>query len=155
MCSSDLEMQIIGAKPSGRVLQYFDVYMTIDGGAATKVDSVTALQTTPGQFSAVSRVIGLLDGQQHTYGFYTRAVDGTGNVEAAPSLPDKTATATFAAPGLTPLGIRVQDGMSQRSWIRVLDIRFASDPSSVSASRLKVERLPINAARSEEHTSEL
>ncbi|MFM7918819.1 MAG: hypothetical protein ACKPJJ_01265, partial [Planctomycetaceae bacterium] len=144
--AGQFELQIVGAKPSGRVLQFFDVYMTIDGGAAAKVDTVGAIQTSPGNFSGVSRVIGLLDGQQHTYGFYTTAADGAGNVEAAPSVPDKTATVTFNSPGLTSLGIRVQNGMTQRSYVRYLDVLFSADPSSLGAGRLRVQRLPITAA---------
>jgi hypothetical protein len=86
------EMQISGSKSSGQPILYFDVHMTVDGGAAQKVDSVGAVQTSAGQFSATSRVVGLVDGQQHTYGFDSVAVDGSGNVEAAPGSPDRTAT---------------------------------------------------------------
>jgi len=144
--SGQFELQITGSKPSGRILQYFDVYMTVDGGVATKVDSVSATQTGTGQYAATSRVLGLLDGVQHTYGFYTRAVDGTGNVESAPGTPDKTATVTFSDPGLAAMSIRVQNGMSQRSYVRYLDVLFSGDPSALSAGRIKVERLPITAA---------
>ncbi|MFN5974228.1 MAG: hypothetical protein ACK48U_07270, partial [Planctomyces sp.] len=145
--SGQFEMQITGSKSSGQPILYFDVYMIVDGGAAQKVDSVGAVQTSAGQFGATSRVTGVVDGQQHTYGFYSVAVDGSGNVEAAPGTPDRTATVTFTPTGLTSLGISTQNGIAQRSYVRYLDVLFSSSPTALlSGGRVRVERFAVNAA---------
>ncbi|MFN9224292.1 MAG: hypothetical protein ACK6D6_19455, partial [Planctomyces sp.] len=145
--SGQFEMQITGSKSSGQPILYFDVYMIVDGGAAQKVDSVGAVQTSAGQFGATSRVTGVVDGQQHTYGFYSVAVDGSGNVEAAPGTPDRTATVTFTPTGLTSLGISTQNGIAQRSYVRYLDVLFSSSPTALlSGGRVRVEKFAVNAA---------
>ncbi|MFM7834761.1 MAG: hypothetical protein ACKPJD_23440, partial [Planctomycetaceae bacterium] len=36
--------------------------------------------------------------------------------------------------------------MTQRSYVRYLDVLFSADPSSLGAGRLRVQRLPITAA---------
>ncbi|MFM7866588.1 MAG: hypothetical protein ACKPHU_20455, partial [Planctomycetaceae bacterium] len=93
--NGQFELKISGTKVSGLPILYFDVYMSVDGGQPSKVDSIAASAAGGGQFTATSRFLGLIDGSQHTYGFYSVAVDGSGNVEAVPGGPDKTATVTF------------------------------------------------------------
>ncbi|MFN9037752.1 MAG: hypothetical protein ACK5YO_15730, partial [Planctomyces sp.] len=75
------------------------------------------------------------------------AVDGSGNVEAAPGTPDRTATVTFTPTGLTSLGISTQNGIAQRSYVRYLDVLFSSSPTALlSGGRVRVERFAVNAA---------
>ncbi len=84
----------------------------------------------------------------HTYSFYSRARDGAGNVELAPAAGDVTQTWMFASAPLTATGIDVQNGVSQRSYVRYLDVLFSTDSgvnNLLSAGRVKVERFGIDA----------
>ncbi|MFM7834918.1 MAG: hypothetical protein ACKPJD_24235, partial [Planctomycetaceae bacterium] len=110
------------------------------------MDSIAASAAGGGQFTATSRFLGLIDGSQHTYGFYSVAVDGSGNVEAVPGGPDKTATVTFTPSSLSALGVSTQNGMSQRSYVRYLDVLFSGSPAAMlSGNRVRVERFAVNA----------
>ncbi|MFO1001950.1 MAG: hypothetical protein U0936_16565 [Planctomycetaceae bacterium] len=92
---------------------------------------------------------GLADGTSHTYKFYSRGRDGSGNVEAAPASADVTVTATFASLSLTATGIDVQNGARERSYVRYLDVLFSNATglnALLAAGRVVVERFAIDAA---------
>jgi hypothetical protein len=141
-------VSITGSKASGSPLAVFDLYVSIDGGAAVLIRSATAVSLGGGNYSGKTPFQGLLDGTSHTYRFYSRGRDDAGNVEAAPVVADLSVTSTFAAAGLKATGIDVQNGANQRSFVRSLDVLFSSASGLsdlLAAGRVKVERFGINA----------
>ena len=139
-------IQMSGTKASGTALSAFDIYVILDGAAATLLGTTSAVSAGSGQYTGSITYQGKLDGQSHTYGFYSRAKDLSGNVETAPSTNDVSVTATFAAAALTATGIDVQNGANQRSYVRYLDILFSDNPTAMQSSgRIAVERFGISA----------
>ena len=139
-------IQMTGTKASGTILSVYDVYVILDGTTATLLGTTTATSIGSGQYTGSLTYQGKLDGKSHTYGFYSRAKDLSGNVEAAPSTSDVVVTATFAAASLTATGIDVQNGANQRSYVRYLDILFSDTPTALlSSGRIAVERFDISA----------
>ena len=76
--------------------------------------------------------------------------DSAGNIEAFPRSrnSDIKLAATFADSGLQATGIEVQQGATQRSFIRTVDVLFSSEiglNSLLAAGRIAVERFAPNA----------
>ncbi len=141
-----LSLVISGEKSSGRPLTAFDIYMSVDGGAYQNAASVNSTKVTDGVFSGAASIQGIIDGAPHEYAFYTRAIDGSGNIEAAPVNADQTITATFSGASLAAQGIDVQKGANQRSYVRNVDILFSDDPSDLlDAGRVAVERFAVSS----------
>ena len=141
-------VSITGSKASGSPLAVFDLYVSIDGGAAVLIRSATAVSLGGGNYSGKTPFQAILDGTSHTYRFYSRGRDDAGNVEAAPVVADLTVTHSFAAAGLKATGIDVQNGANQRSFVRSLDVLFSSASGLsdlLAAGRVKVERFGIDA----------
>jgi hypothetical protein len=142
-------LQMTGSKLSGAIMTQFDVYVVVDSNAPVLVGTASAVATsTAGQFTGSLTYQGLADGTSHTYRFYSRGKDGSGNVEAAPGSGDVSVTVTFSAPAsLTATGIDVQNSANQRSYVRYLDLLFSGDPSALlSGNRIAIERFGIDAA---------
>ena len=141
-------VSITGSKSSGSALAVFDVYVSIDGGAAVLVRSATGVSLGGGNYSGKIPFQGILDGTSHTYSFYSRGRDDAGNEEAAPVVADLSVTHSFAAAGLQATGIDVQNGANQRSYVRSLDVLFSTATGLsdlLAAGRVKVERFGIDA----------
>ena len=141
-------VQVTGTKASGSALTTFDVYVSIDGSAAMLFASASGASLGAGNYSGSTVFQGILDGISHTYRFYSRARDGAGNVEAAPVSGDVSVTVSFATSALTATAIDVQNGISQRSYVRYLDVLFSSSSgldAMLAAGRVRVERFGIDA----------
>jgi hypothetical protein len=117
-----------GTDTGGSGLASFQLYVEVDGGAAAWawIDSYAAGTPSGGVYSGTATYAALVDGQQHTYRFYTVGIDGRGNIEAAPEAPaDVLVSATFHERSkLAVIGLDVQQGAAQRSYIRYLDVYF-------------------------------
>jgi hypothetical protein len=140
-------LQMTGSKLSGAIMTQFDVYVVVDSNAAVLVGTASAVATsTAGQFTGSLTYQGLADGVSHTYRFYSRGKDGSGNVEAAPGSGDVSVTVSFSAPAaLTATGIDVQNSGNQRSYVRYLDLLFSGDPSALLSGSIAVEKFGLNA----------
>ncbi|MCX7399769.1 MAG: cadherin domain-containing protein [Planctomycetales bacterium] len=140
-------LQMAGSKLSGAIMTQFDVYVVVDSNAAVLVGTASAVATsTAGQFTGSLTYQGLADGISHTYRFYSRGKDGSGNVEAAPVTGDVSVTVSFSAPAiLTATGIDVQNSANQRSYVRYLDLLFSGDPSALLSGNIAVEKFGLNA----------
>jgi hypothetical protein len=141
-------VQMTGNKPSGTPITAFDVYVVIDSGEPILVGAASSVATGGGNYSGVILFQGILDGVSHTYRFFSRGRDGSGNVEAAPVSGDVSATYSFASAGLSATAIDVQNGVNQRSYVRYLDVLFSTSTGLsdlLAAGRVKVERFAINA----------
>ncbi len=142
-------VSMTGTKASGSALTQFDVYVSIDGSAAVLIGSTSGgVANGSGVYSGAIAFQGLADGNSHTYRFYSRGRDGAGNVEAAPADVDLTVTISFSAVPFSAVGIDVQNGANQRSYVRYLDVLF-SNAAALAAwpttNRVKVERFGIEA----------
>ncbi len=104
-----------GDDDHGSALASFDVYVSVDGGAFTRLLERTTLTSTT------------YDGQVgHTYAFYSIARDNAGNTEAPPETPDAIVTIEPIAAAPTVVDASVQNGMTQRSYVDTLRFVFDS-----------------------------
>jgi hypothetical protein len=142
-----------GADVGSSGLRTFQLWVSVDGGAATQVvgSPIPAGTATAGVHSGSVVYQGIRDGQSHRYRFYTRGVDARGNVEAIPTSGfDRELIRTFAPlASLAATGIDVQGGLAQRSFINQVDVLF-NDASGVANlvanNRIRVERFATNAS---------
>ena len=139
-----------GRDIGGSALQTIRFYVSIDGGAAQLIGSVSPTATTGGNYTASLQWQGLVDGVTHTYAFYTVGVDAKQNTEDAPATPDVTLTRRFdPPPSLTATGIDVQLGALQRSYIRYLDLQFSVSTgvaALLTSGSVRLEKFSIDAA---------
>jgi hypothetical protein len=86
-----------GTDTGGSGLAHTMIFVQVDGGAAQQVAQVDSGSGTVTYNT-------LVDGNSHTYRFYSQGVDGAGNVQPVPTSPtaDVVATAEFSAPDHTP-----------------------------------------------------
>jgi titin len=141
-------LQMTGTKASGAPLLQFDVHVSVDGTAPVLAGSAAASAAGTGVYSGNLLWHALTDGASHTYRFYSVARDGSGNVEAAPVTADVTVSLAFVPAGLTATAIDVQNGVSQRSFVRYLDVLFSGDTgldAMLATGRVVVERFAIDA----------
>jgi hypothetical protein len=124
--TSTLQVAFSGSDTGGSGLKLIIVLGRVDDGAVQLLTVFTAGASSSGTASFPAMV----DGRSHSYQFFTLGIDGAGNVESVASCLAKavTATATFSPPApATPpvaMGIMVQNGMAERSYIQSLDILF-------------------------------
>ena len=109
---------------SNGVVASFDLFVSIDGGAAKRFTTVAGGSPDGGGvYHVQTQYAAKTDGLAHTYRFYSRGTDGR-NIEAAPVAPaDVVVSGTFASPLLAPL---TSGPMSEG-----LDA-FFSDPGNVA-----------------------
>ncbi|MCA9050870.1 MAG: DUF5006 domain-containing protein [Planctomycetaceae bacterium] len=148
-----ISLQLSGTDAGNSGLQEFRVYVSVDEGPIEEVPLSAVSAGTPidGVYSAAVQFQGIRDGAAHTYRFFTRGVDGRGNVEADPGVGDVQITQTFAAPGggLSATGIDVQNGETQRSFIRQVDVLFNNVTGLrdlIDNNRIQIERFALDDA---------
>jgi hypothetical protein len=122
-------LNLTGSDPGGGILDYFEVFVSIDGGAYQEAGPYAipaGAADGNGNYHSTMVYQGLTDGQSHSYSFYSIGLDSAGNVQATPSAPNVTfANEVFASPGqLQVTGFTVEHGSPSRSFIRYLDIAF-------------------------------
>ena len=95
-------LNITGSDPGGGLITYFEVYVSIDGGAYQEVGPYAipaGAADSNGNYHSTVPYQGLTDGKAHTYSFYSIGLDSAGNLQSAPSSPNVTfANETFAVP---------------------------------------------------------
>jgi probable HAF family extracellular repeat protein len=123
-----------GADPdqlTGGTIASLSIYEQIDGGTPTLVGTVTPASpaavvsggTTYYLYSASMICSALGDGQAHTYSFYSLGTDDLGNEQAVPSAADVTFSGiAYVAPLSATLSL--EKGLSERSYVRYLDVTF-------------------------------
>ncbi len=120
----------------GDVIQSVTVYVTVDGGAAQIVSTLTS-----NVYSGSTTYAALGDGKAHTYGFYSLGTDASGLVQPAPSAPDVSFTESYTAP-LAVTALKVVQSVAQptplqeRSYVRVLEVDFNQSPTVNAADFL-------------------
>ena len=121
-------LDIAGTDPGGGVITYFEVFVSVDGGAYTMINGAAIPAGPPNSQGITDATIpyqGVTDGKSHTYQFYSIGFDSAGNVQSSTSTPKLTLTETFAQPSaLQVTNLIVEDGAVERSYIRYLDIGF-------------------------------
>ena len=144
-----IQVTAVGTDFGGGTLLTVQFYVSIDGGSPQLVGESPTTDRGDGTREAVMTYQGIVDGQEHTYAFYSVGIDSRQNVEDAPATADIVLTRTFEEPaGLQATGIDVQKGANQRSFIRYLDITFsdaAGLQSLLDNNRLRLERFDLNA----------
>ena len=133
-------LNVTGSDPGGGLLTYFEVFVSVDGGAYHEVGPYAipagAADSTRNYHSALTYQ-GLTDGHSHTYSFYSVGLDSAGNLQSAPSSPNVVfSNEKFAVPGaLAVTSFTVEHDSPSRSFIRYLDIGF-NESDSQSGSEL-------------------
>ena len=141
-------VSVTGTKTSGSALAHFDVYVSVDGAAAILIGTASGGVANGGAYSGSVTYQGVANGASHTYAFYSRGRDGAGNIEAAPASADVTVVYSFSAVPFTATAIDVQNGSSNRSYVRNLDVLFSSAAgvsNLLSTDHVRVERFAIDA----------
>ena len=122
------QVAVSGTDTGGGVLSFFDVYVAIDGGTAQLIGTISASQSAQGGYNGSTTFQGIVDGQLHSYRFFSIGRDSRGNIESAPGhTSDIVASYTFSAASLHAVGIDVQLGAQQRSYIRYVDVLFSEE----------------------------
>jgi hypothetical protein len=127
-------LNLTGSDPGGGLITYFELFVSIDGGAYQEVGpyAIPAGQAdSNGNFHATVPYQGLTDGKTHSYSFYSLGLDSAGNMQVAPTSPNVTfANETFAVPtALAVTSLSVEHDSPSRSFIRYLDIGFNESDS--------------------------
>ena len=127
-------LNLSGSDAGGSGLATFDVFVQVyTGGIGSTVQQIaTAAAGSPdanGNYYGVATYqvpSNLLDGNQHTYRFYSTGIDGAGNIEVAHASPnDVESTQTLSPPpSLAVSSLVIEKGLVERSFIRYIDIGF-------------------------------
>ncbi len=83
-------LDLTGSDPGGGQLTYFDVFVSIDGGAYTEVGPYgipAGPADSSGKYHSTLPYQGLTDGKQHTYRFYSVGYDSNNNIQSAQQAP--------------------------------------------------------------------
>jgi len=127
-------LNLTGNDPGGGPVTYFEVFVSVDGGASQEVGPYAipaGAADSKGNYHSTVIYQGLTDGQSHTYSFYSIGLDSAGNLQSAPASPNVTfANEVFALPGqLQVTGFTVEHGSPSRSYVRYLDLTFNESDS--------------------------
>ena len=129
-------LNLTGNDPGGGLLTYFEVFVSVDGGAYQEAGPYAipagAADSTGNEHSTMIYQ-GLTDGTTHTYAFYSVGLDSAGNLQGAPSSPNVTFQEKFLAltspSQLQVTGLTVEHGSPSRSYVRYLDLTFNESDS--------------------------
>ncbi len=84
-------LNLTGSDPGGGLLTYFEVFVSIDGGAYQEVGPYAipaGAADSKGNYHSTVPYQGLTDGQSHSYSFYSIGLDSAGNMQSAPTSPN-------------------------------------------------------------------
>ncbi|MEM6365526.1 MAG: hypothetical protein AAF745_13950, partial [Planctomycetota bacterium] len=124
--ASGFDLAVRGEDVGTSRLARTDVYVEIDGASAERIASFTQASQTD-QLSVDFSYRPFADGIAREYRFYTIGVDQLGNVESPPVDVNDDIRITHvieAASDLLITDFDVQQGLTQRSFIRTLDLAF-------------------------------
>ncbi len=134
-----------GTAPGGSGISSFTVSVKVDSGAVQTIGQFPAGTPTSGVYSGQTTYQGLQDGSSHSYAFYIQATNGNGvqsTPQAATPLPE-----TFSAPIIPQVtAFSVENGLSERSYIRYLNVTFNEPVSSLilNTSTVKLEQFALD-----------
>jgi hypothetical protein len=149
-----------GTDAGGNGIASFQVYVSVDNAAATKIATVPAGTPFKTVFSGATTYQAIADGKSHQYRFYSCGVDTSGGIQSTPPVgtDDASVTAQFAAPGALAIqSFVVQEGAKERSFVRYIDVTFnqsvglsalvASVNAGIPAdARIRLVRYSLNGA---------
>ena len=127
--TGNFSLVLTGSDPGGGVVTYFEVLVSVDGGAYQEVGPYAipaGLADSKGSYHSTVAYQGLTDGKPHTYSFRSVGLDSAGNLQRTPSSPNVVfSNETFAVPGaLAVTSFTVEHDSPSRSFVRYLDIGF-------------------------------
>ena len=135
-------LNVTGSDPGGAIVTEFEVFVSVDGGAYTMVNSAAIPAGPPNRTGASSATIsyqGLTDGAQHRYAFYSIGIDSLGNTQPAAPWPNLSLTEKFAQPSsLQVTNLIVENGAAERSYVRYLDIGFNESNAQSSGALAQI-----------------
>ncbi len=111
----------------GSGLAGFTIYVSVDGGPFL-----------PFLFNTTATAVVYTAQPGHTYAFYSVASDNAGNVEAVPAVPDASTTVLVA---LAVAEVKVNGGLTQRSNVTDVQVRFTADTNLQELLAVQVEAL--------------
>jgi hypothetical protein len=120
-----------GTSPGGSGVKSFLLSVQVDNGPIVQIGQFTPGAPTAGVYSGQATYQGLTDGNLHTYVFYIQGTNGNG-VQEAPHA-GASVTTTFQAPVIPQAtGFSIEKGLSERSYIRYVDVTFNEPVSQLS-----------------------
>ncbi len=129
-------LDLNGTAPGGKPLIDFEVYVAIDAQTPAPIGPAipAGFPDANGVYHATITYQGLTDGTSHSYTFMSVGIDGAGLVQSAPVNPVRFTNQSFTAASLQVTGLTVENGATERSYIRYLDVDFnESDAQSGGA----------------------
>jgi hypothetical protein len=112
-----------GTSPGGSGVKSFVLAVQVDNGPLQQIGTFPGGTPVGGVYSGQASCQGLTDGQSHTYVFWIQGINGNGVAETMHSAPP--VTETFAVPVVPQVtSFVVEKGLSERSYIRYLDVTF-------------------------------
>ncbi len=131
--------------PGGSGISSVTLSVQVDGGPLQTIGQFPGGTPVAGVYSGLASYQGLSDGSSHTYTFSIQGTNGNGIPNTAQAFPP--ITQTFAAP-VTPqvTAFSVENGLSERSYIRYLDVTFNEPVSSLTlnTSTVTLEQFALN-----------
>lgn len=109
------------------------VYVQVDSQAAQMIGEYSAGAPSGGSYAGTGSYTALVDGDPHTYRFWSIGIDSNGNAELPPAgaTEDRTVSAEFELPQtlqINHLTVNKNLALTQRSFIRYLDVTFNQPP---------------------------
>jgi hypothetical protein len=114
----------------GTEIDFFELYVEIDGSVLHHFATISAGEpNATGVFEASIPYQAIIDGQTHSYRFYSIGQDIVGNREGiAGAESDVLVEANFVAQDVPEIShLDVQKGVTQRSYVRYLDVLFSGE----------------------------
>lgn len=132
---------VSGTDAGGSGLSSFQIYLELDGGDPQLIAILPAgAPDASGVSTQTFSYRAPIDGVEHAYRFYSVGIDGQtgsgGNAESSPTDPslDVALRARFDPPPVLTLdGFDVQRGMTQRSYVRHLELAFSRPGGDLDA----------------------
>src|SRR5262249_24340114 len=111
----------LGSDTVGSNLDHINLFARVDGGSAEQFATVN-------DRAGIVDYSAIVDGRSHVYEFFSIAVDKAGNVQSRSADAQADALVTAAFPAVQsapePIGLSVQHGAAERSYVRYVDILF-------------------------------
>jgi Dockerin type I domain len=113
--TATFKIGLSGTDSGGSGVAWISLFVQVDHGAPTLVAKVAA-GTTSVSYNA------LVDGEMHTYRFFSQGVDAAGNVEVGSA--GLTVQKAVSPPPV--VGLVLQGGQAERSYVSTVDLNFGS-----------------------------
>jgi hypothetical protein len=137
-----------GTDSGGSGLATVQIWGQVDNGTWTQLGQYPAGTPIGGTCSGTMTYAAIVDGQSHSYSFYSVGKDGAQNAEIAPSSPDVgPLNLQFTPPvawSVSKLTLNKSETLKQRSYLRYADVTLSRSLAAGDNASLKLRWLGLN-----------